>query len=245
LDRAIKTLNFNADIKALNTSIMVCHKINARKLWSDSPTLAYVTDVCESMLKTEWKCASDWIPHHVSQFRWLVIHHLETERSDLEYWSDKDDKDSLLDDNSTDDGITHLNKNDTNNKFGLIPCFSWVYEVKVNANTQVFGCLCCNQERMSMPCHHIALVCLDNETILGKDPKGFPLSSVRVFWWNEYYLYGKSNKKDHKKSKQALMALASNNTPGLPVQERLIVQPHFHAPKSFSNPITSWRQNVS
>jgi hypothetical protein len=29
LDQAIKTLNLNADVKALNTSIMVCHKSNS------------------------------------------------------------------------------------------------------------------------------------------------------------------------------------------------------------------------
>jgi hypothetical protein len=62
LDQAIKNLNINTDIKPLNTSIMVCHKTNSWKLWSDSPTSGYVTDPCESMLKMEWKCASDWIP---------------------------------------------------------------------------------------------------------------------------------------------------------------------------------------
>jgi hypothetical protein len=74
---------------------------------------------------------------------------------------------------------------------------------------------------MGMPCCHIPSVCLDNETILGKNPKGFPLSSVRIFWWNQYYLYGLSNKKDHQKSKQALIALATNDTPGLPCPGRL------------------------
>jgi hypothetical protein len=116
LDHAIKTLNFNADIKALNTSIMVCHKNNARKLWSDSPTWAYVIAPCKSMLKTKWKGASDWIPHCVSQFKWLVIHHLEMEQLNLEYWSDNDYEDTLLDDNNADDGISHL-KDDIKNKF--------------------------------------------------------------------------------------------------------------------------------
>jgi hypothetical protein len=77
LDRAIRTLNFNANIKALNTQIMVCQKTNTRKLWSDSPTSGHVTDVCESMLKTEWSRSSEWLANRVSKFRWLVIHRLD------------------------------------------------------------------------------------------------------------------------------------------------------------------------
>ena len=50
LEHAIKTLNFNAHIKALYTCIMVCQKSNAHKLWSDTPTSAYITNPCESLL---------------------------------------------------------------------------------------------------------------------------------------------------------------------------------------------------
>jgi hypothetical protein len=77
LDRAIKTLNLNADVKAVNSRIMICHNLNSKKLWSDTPTSDHVTDPCKSMLKTGWKCASQWIPYCVSKFRWLVMHHLE------------------------------------------------------------------------------------------------------------------------------------------------------------------------
>jgi hypothetical protein len=65
LDRAIKTLNLNADIKALDTSI---EKTNKPKLWSDTPTYGHVTDPCESMLRTKWNFASHWIPHHMSKY---------------------------------------------------------------------------------------------------------------------------------------------------------------------------------
>ena len=217
LDRAIKTLNFNADIKALNTSIMVCQKTNSRKLWSDSPTSGYVTDPCESMLRTEWKAASDWIPQRVSKFRWLVFHRLHQESLSLQYWSDED----ITSEEDNDDDVISQLKDTTPMTFGPIPRFSRVYEVKVSPDTKVFLCSCCNQERMGMPCRHIASVCLKNESILGPDPKGFPLSSVRIFWWNQYYLYGLSNSKDHQKSKEALIALASNDTPGLPCPGRL------------------------
>jgi len=72
-----------------------------------------------------------------------------------------------------------------------------------------------------MPCRHIAAVCRGNSSILGEDPKGFPLSSIRIFWWNQYYLYGLSKKKDHQKSRDALIALAENDTEGLPCPGRL------------------------
>jgi hypothetical protein len=138
--------------------------------------------------------------------------------------------------------VSHTSKVIPKNKFGPIPHFSRVYEVKVNANTQVLGCSCCNQERMGMPCHHIASVCHDNATSLGRDPKGFPLSSVLIFWWNQYYLYGMSNKKDHEKSKPALMALASDDTSGLPCPRMRDSPTTFACPghvfKSYHRPAT-------
>jgi hypothetical protein len=42
LDRAIKTLNINADVKAINTSIKLCQKTNQHKLWSDTSTSGFV-----------------------------------------------------------------------------------------------------------------------------------------------------------------------------------------------------------
>jgi hypothetical protein len=74
---------------------------------------------------------------------------------------------------------------------------------------------------MGMPCRHIAAVCLSNDSILGKDAKGFPLSSIRVFWWNKYYHYGMSRVCDHKLTKQAMLALANDDTRGLPCPGRL------------------------
>jgi hypothetical protein len=55
MDTCIKTLNMNADVKAANTQIMVCHKSTSTKTWTDTPTSGHATDSCESMLKTEWK----------------------------------------------------------------------------------------------------------------------------------------------------------------------------------------------
>lgn len=72
-----------------------------------------------------------------------------------------------------------------------------------------------------MPCRHIAAVCRCNESILGPNPTGFPLSSIRVFWWDQYYLYGLSASKDHQKTKQAMIDLAANDTLGLLCPGRL------------------------
>jgi hypothetical protein len=171
------------------------------------------------MLLTEWRRSSDWIPHRVSKYRWLLIHHLEAENHDLEDWSDEDSEDEL----SADDTIPlpgtpppHPSHNNSKPKFGPLPRFTRVYEVKVCPDKMVFGCTCSNQGRMGMPCRHIAAICIANEFILGKDPTGFPLSSVRIFWWNQYYLYGLSKRPDHQKSKEALIALSKNDTLGLP-----------------------------
>jgi hypothetical protein len=241
LDRAIKTLNLNAEVKAANTRIMVCYKSNSLKLWSDTPTSAHVTDPCESMLNTEWKRASDWIPYRLSKYRWLVVHRLEIHHEGSSDWSDDEgDDDDESDDNDDSDGsvsgdekedTTPLNIDDVvDKKFGPIPRYSRTREVKVDQDTKVFVCTCRNQERMGMPCRHIASICQSNDSILGKDPKGFPLSSIRIFWWNKYYLYGMSNKPDHQLTKKALMALASDDTQGLPCPGRL------DSPISFSCP---------
>jgi hypothetical protein len=214
LDRVVKTLHLNAEIKAANTSIKVCQKSNSKKLWSDSPTSDHVTDPCESMLHTEWTHLSDWNPHRVEWYRWLLIHSPNKKFSYNNEWSDKDDDDEDKEDDD-DDNDSESEDNEHPNKFGPIPCFSRVYEVTIHPDTLVFSCTCCRQERMGMPCRHIALICHSNTRILGYDPKGFPLSSIRVFWWNKYYLYGMSKKPDHQKIKSDLLALANNDTEGV------------------------------
>jgi hypothetical protein len=220
LEHAIVTLDFNATVKAQNTSIMLCQKTNARKLWADTPTSGHVTDVCESMLQTEWKRSEDWIVHRDSQHRWFVIHRLENDKSNKNGWSDDESESDESETEETEKNLTR-SRDGSPNTFGPIPRFSRVYKVQVRPYNNVFGCTCKHQERMGMPCRHIAAVCRGNSSILGKDPKGFPLSSIRIFWWNQYYYYGMSQKKDHQKSREALIALAKNDTEGLPCPGRL------------------------
>jgi hypothetical protein len=88
-------LDLNAKIKATNnTSIKACQKAN-KNYWSDSPTAGHATDSCESsMFVKKWIFASNWMSYHVSKFRWLVVHLMESgvkEHSCLNYWSDKED----------------------------------------------------------------------------------------------------------------------------------------------------------
>jgi hypothetical protein len=110
----------------------------------------------------------------------------------------------------------------------------------------VFHCSCCNQERVGMPCQRIASVCQGNGNILGKDTTGFPLS----FWWNQYYLYGLSQKKDHKTSKEALIALVDNDMTGLACPPGRLDSPTmFNFPESvlekFYKPSTDCLLNYS
>ena len=141
---------------------------------------------------------------------------MEKQRFSFNDWSDEDESDENEDNNSGDE-----EKDASATKFGPIPRFSKIYSVQVNTVANVFECSCCHQERMGMPCRHIASVCLSNEAILGKEPKGFPLSSIKIFWWNKYYLYGTSQYDDHLPIKNALIALANNDTHGLPCPTQL------------------------
>ncbi len=141
LDRAVQTLHLNATMKAGNSSIHLCHKSNSKKSWSDSPTAKYVTDPCESMLQREWCLSSTWIPHRVSQHRWLLVHSTDAASSDTSSEDSSEDEDSH----------ESVPKNLDSNTFGPIPRFSCVYEVTVEQDLQVFACTCCHQERMGMP----------------------------------------------------------------------------------------------
>jgi hypothetical protein len=85
---------------------------------------------------------------------------------------------------------------------------------------------------MGMPCRHIALVCPGNDPILGPNPLGFPQSSIRIFWWNQYYLYGMSEKEDQQKIRVALLALADNDTQGLSCPTNLDKPIDFPCPDS-------------
>jgi hypothetical protein len=84
---------------------------------------------------------------------------------------------------------------------------------------------------MGMPCWHIASVCQGNDKILGPNPHSFSLSFIRVFWWNQYYLYRISEREDHQKIRVTLLALADNDTQGLPCLTKLDKPIEFCCPE--------------
>jgi hypothetical protein len=71
----------------------------------------------------------------------------------------------------------------------------------------------------------------------------------QVTWWNRSTIYGMSKKKDHQKMKEALMALANNDTLGLPCLENLDCPLTFPCPEhifdSFYKPVTGCLLNYN
>ena len=83
---------------------------------------------------------------------------------------------------------------DPKHVWGVIPHFKRVYEVEVDATTRVFHCSCRKHERTGIPCRHIACVAdlpsASDKSVLIPNLSGFPLCSVKTFWWTAYYYYG-------------------------------------------------------
>jgi hypothetical protein len=87
-----------------------------------------------------------------------------------------------------------------------------------------------------MPCRHIAAICRSNKTVFGENQKGFPLSSIRVFWWNIFYLYGMLKKTDHQTIKTDLVALTDNDTERVAFPSSTLDDPNLDDPSSFPVP---------
>ena len=68
------------------------------------------------------------------------------------------------------------------------------------------------------------------------------MSSVCVFWWNQYYIFGHSKALDHTGTKEALIALAENDTLGVSCPVTLDCPLTFSCPdnvlESFHTPAT-------
>ena len=74
MEKAAKTLLFNADLKTQNTMIKMEHKFASRKLWSGSPTSAHVADLAENLILTEWRKGKDYMSYRSNTRRWFVCH---------------------------------------------------------------------------------------------------------------------------------------------------------------------------
>jgi len=212
LEKAVETLNFNTTVKTQNTCILNQEKMTSRKLWSDSPTSDYVTDLCESLLKTEWSKADFWDSFRAGEKRWLTCHKNEKERVDTrnDDWGDGfNDESEVVEGEVLSEPVRVLRK------FGVIPKFARVYEVTVNKD----GCLVCTclkQKRMGYPCLHVGQVMKSEPNLKVVYGSGFPLSSVQVFWRQEYYLYGMSEDPKHRSVQETLSSLVMNDTTGVP-----------------------------
>lgn len=68
---------------------------------------------------------------------------------------------------------------------------------------------------MGFPCCHIGSVIKSTPQLLELHPDGFPLSSVRVFWFLEYYLYGLSTDAKFSAIRDALYKLRKNDAKGV------------------------------
>jgi len=59
MDKAVRILMGNSEVKTKNTCIRVCESATQKKLWSNSPTSKWLTPVAESMVREEWDIAEN------------------------------------------------------------------------------------------------------------------------------------------------------------------------------------------
>jgi hypothetical protein len=225
IDRAAQTLSFNADVKSVETKILMEQKLSTKSLWSNSPTSNSVTDICESMLMFEWNegCSRRKV-FRTSHHRWIVIHENSLDESPTQETDEEDEWKDWCDDESENseasdmekNQIPHLSTSPTNNdRKSFIPRFRRAYDVNVCSSDNVFVCSCNLQKSMGIPCRHISSVVHSEPSLLKTYPNGFPLNSVSVFWYAVYYRYGVSNSPKYQAIRDVLKQLMANDTKGL------------------------------
>jgi len=128
VDKAAKTLFFNANLKTKNTCIKMQEKNASRKLWSSTPTSDYVTDLCESLISTEWRKSDNYVTYRADVRRWLVCHKNENGCSESNDVSGNDWDDGFSDEDNTNDKNNISDMETQIQKFGIIPKFQRVYE---------------------------------------------------------------------------------------------------------------------
>ena len=204
LEKAVRVLENNSQIKAIDRSIAICDRANSTKLWSLTSTSASVTNVAESMINHEWESRSNYDCILTCHRNWSVSKLIKGRDSDNET-SDEEEE------------VVSEGKEDSSSptKFsGVIPVFSRVYSVHLDQDN-ILKCSCKNHERMGFPCRHISCVMCKEPALAQIFPDGFPLSSISVMWHTAYYLYGISEKHEHKKIHETYMELRCNDTSGV------------------------------
>ena len=69
---------------------------------------------------------------------------------------------------------------------------------------------------MGHPCLHVGQVLKTEPALRSVYGSGFPLTSVQVFWRQEYYLYGMSLDPKNKCVQETLSSMVKNDTTGVP-----------------------------
>ena len=222
LEKAVRVLERNSNIKAIDRSISVCERANSTKLWSFTSTSAVVTEVAESMISQEWASRSNYKCILVGTGTWYVTHKENT-------WYPEDDED---DEDSEEDNPSHDSNGGKHAFHSIIPKFARNYKVKITEE-QVMVCACKKQERMGFPCAHIACVLGMHDCFSQICNNGFPLASISVMWHSGYYSYGISEDPAHQAIQETYQSMQENDTPGVTVPDHIAI-PSLQITTSFA-----------
>ena len=103
--------------------------------------------------------------------------------------------------------------------WGPIPRFRRAYKVFISwGEKKVYKCSCCTQERMGFPCRHIACVLAEPDAdgiVIQPGMKGFPVCSIRVFWWSHYYKFGMLQNPEYNQLVDTMRELDGSDTQGI------------------------------
>ena len=212
LEKAVRVLERNSTIKAIDRSISVCERANSTKLWSYTSTSAVVTEVAESMISHEWSSRNNYKCILAGHGTWYVTHKENN-------WYPEDDED---DDEDSEEDNSSNKSNDKHAFCGIIPKFARNYHVKITEE-RVMTCACKNQERMGFPCAHIACVLASYDCFAQLCDKGFPVSSVSIMWHSGYYSYGISNDPAHQAVQETYRAMQENDTAGVLLPNNIVL----------------------
>ena len=135
IDNSVKTIHMSLDVKARDNIIRLYDRATSHRLWSDSPTAPYVTDVCESMMCREWEKADEWRAVHIEAGVWYVDRKTEKmseanqASTDTAYASDSflsDDEDAPT---PKEGGSYKVGPSGI--PYGMLPKFWWVHAVRL------------------------------------------------------------------------------------------------------------------
>ena len=232
LDESFKTMHQMSQLKAMQTQIEVSKEQHDAKLWSDSPSSPHLTKLGEALVSQEFGARKNWKHIRTAKDCWLVLHKDEKLGDDMGWKPEALFEDEEVDETGcetdTQQGTHSVPRRDVPQmldgkvvgKFwGPIPRFRRVYSVLISwSDKKQYRCSCYTQQRMGFPCRHIACVLAepnqDGVTII-PDMKGFPVCSIRVFWWSHYYKFGMLPNAEYKKVVKTMMDLDERDTQGI------------------------------